>query len=147
MSVLRPAEGLLRMPICLSKLFCYYLFTSLSSPLDYKFLEGGTVPLLILSFSELNRVQSTELMGHVKKKKKGRQVERPLIYNPAGAEKHFQGALGARRESNHVFTWAVRKPQERHPDDVACPLIGGSKENPIKSRDCLKDPPNPLGLH
>ena len=100
------------------------------------------MPLLILSFSELSRVQSTELTGRVKKKKKGRQVDRPLIYNTAGAEKHFQGALGARRGSNHVFIWAVRKPQERHPDDVDCPLIGGSKENSIKSRDCLKDPPN-----
>ena len=115
-SVLGPSEGLLRIPNC--------LFSSLSSSLDHKFLYWFSHSQ---NLAECNRVV---------KKKKGRQVTWPWIYKqPSGCwNRQFQGALGARRGSNHVFIRAVRKPQERQLDDVACPLISGPKENPMKNQ-------------
>lgn len=105
------------------------------------FFSGPQVPLLSLSFSELSRVQPTEGNSVVRKKKKGRQVTWPLIYiQPSRCwNRHFQGALGDRRGSKHVFIWAVRKPQERQLNDVACPLIKGKSHE--KAETLLKTLP------
>lgn len=44
-----------------------------------------------------------------------------------------------------LLIWAVRKPQERQLNDVACPLIKGKSHE--KAETLFKDPPNPVGLH
>lgn len=69
------SEVLLRIPVSLLKLLIYCLSTSLSSLLQYKFLEGRTIPLLIFSSLELNRAQPTELTGGLKKKKANKPTD------------------------------------------------------------------------
>lgn len=111
------------------------------------FFSGPQVPLLSLSFSELSRVQPTEGNSVVRKKKKrqasnmtlnihtAQQVLKQTFSRCFRGQKRKQACLylGSQEASGKTAQW--------------CCLSSDQRKIPWKSRDSLKDPPNPVGLH